>query len=183
MLEMLEKKISSKFYISSGHGRTPMGEGSRLGGGSKSIFEKPQSFTIFKNICRFNVHHAFQASYPGNETSPKDTTMIFGINMCDYLYVEIFRSKRGGQLQDCRFWRGPGNKNRPNYPGWFRNDLPKGGSNRYRFANHRRLFCRIGTDSQPVWRIGTEWQHVVEKSVPIFAQNGLQGEETRKTII
>ena len=69
----------------------------------------------------------------------------------------------------------------PNYPGRFRNDLPKGG--------------RIDTDSQPVWRIGTESQHVVEKcgesvpirhtccqSVPIFAQNGLLATHKNKNI-
>ncbi|KAF0137188.1 MAG: hypothetical protein FD143_3769 [Ignavibacteria bacterium] len=39
----------------------------------------------------------------------------------------------------------------PNYPGSFRNDLPKGGRFDTRFANLRRLFCRIGTDIRTKW--------------------------------
>ena len=64
-------------------------------------------FTIIKNISRLNVRHAFQASYPGNEKSPLDSSMIFGISMCENLYGEIFRSKRGGELQECRKCLGP----------------------------------------------------------------------------
>ena len=62
-------------------------------------------FTIIKNISRLNVRHAFQNSYPGNEKSPLDSSMIFGISMCENLYGEIFRSKRGGNCRSAEnFW-------------------------------------------------------------------------------